>query len=253
MKDKLIRKIQRWAKTLSTPSLEGIDWKIESLAARVDSLAIATNAQDQNIEALVTSMLFERWEREPTNLFSRNELGYWLNFQKLFGEGVEVGVYRGDFSDMLLKSWKGRRLYSADPWVECSSEEYTDICNVSSVQQEENFQFTSGRLQRFGDRSLILRKTSKDASEFFEVGSLDFVYIDAQHHYEAVSEDLEFWTNKVRAGGVIAGHDYLNGQLESGRYGVKKAVDEWAERARLQVHATREGPYPSWFVIKPYR
>jgi hypothetical protein len=39
--------------------------------------------------------------------------------------------------------------------------------------------------------------------------SLDFVYIDANHKYDAVKKDLELWYPKVRKGGVFAGHDYL--------------------------------------------
>ena len=37
---------------------------------------------------------------------------------------------------------------------------------------------------------------------------LDFVYIDANHNYECVKEDIEHWYPKVKVGGIIAGHDF---------------------------------------------
>ena len=38
--------------------------------------------------------------------------------------------------------------------------------------------------------------------------SVDLVYIDADHSYEAVQRDIAVWLPKVKAGGFIAGHDY---------------------------------------------
>ena len=37
---------------------------------------------------------------------------------------------------------------------------------------------------------------------------MDFVYIDAAHDYNSVSNYVRVWTSKVRKGGIIAGHDY---------------------------------------------
>lgn len=55
---------------------------------------------------------------------------------------------------------------------------------------------------------------------------IDYLYIDADHHYEAVLADLEAWVPHVRQGGVIAGDDYGNRSFP----GVKQAWDDF-ERA----------------------
>lgn len=81
--------------------------------------------------------------------------------------------------------------------------------------------------------------------------SLDFVYIDAQHHYEAVREDLALWYPKLRVGGLFAGHDYLDGEVDGDRFGVKRAVDEFAGEKGLRIGVTLERDYPSWFCRKP--
>ena len=48
-----------------------------------------------------------------------------------------------------------------------------------------------------------------EAAEDFKDESLDFVYIDANHEFRYIAEDLAEWTKKVRKGGIVAGHDYF--------------------------------------------
>ena len=50
--------------------------------------------------------------------------------------------------------------------------------------------------------------------------SLDMVYLDAAHYEDGVLADLKVYYPKVKPGGIIAGHDYLNPD-----YGVKEAVN----------------------------
>jgi predicted O-methyltransferase YrrM len=49
--------------------------------------------------------------------------------------------------------------------------------------------------------------TSQDAATKIK-GAWDLVYIDANHAYDAVKQDLQLWLPRVRPGGFIAGHDY---------------------------------------------
>jgi hypothetical protein len=63
-----------------------------------------------------------------------------------------------------------------------------------------------------------------------------------------VREDLRLWAPKICAGGVIGGHDYLDGDRPSGKYGVKRAVDEFAGEYGFKVVVTREPDWPSWYI-----
>ena len=49
-----------------------------------------------------------------------------------------------------------------------------------------------------------------EAVNDFPARSLDFVYIDADHRFPFVAQDLYHWYWRVRKGGVVAGHDYLD-------------------------------------------
>ena len=65
------------------------------------------------------------------------------------------------------------------------------------------------------------RMTTNEAARLFEDESLDAVFIDADHSYEAVKLDIQNWMPKVRKGGILAGHDY-----NSAWPGVVRAVNE---------------------------
>jgi hypothetical protein len=183
---------------------------------------------------------------------SRAELPTLLNRRGLVGRGVEVGVKLGFYSDLLLSEWRGEHLTSVDPWLSDDPERYVDSSNVDQEEQDAYYRVTVDRLKRFGARSSIWRTTSIEAAARISDASLDFVYIDARHDYGSVLEDLNAWFPKVRPGGVIAGHDYLDGRLDEGLYGVKSAVDEFFGRRRLHVYATyQDVPWVSWVVDVP--
>jgi predicted O-methyltransferase YrrM len=61
------------------------------------------------------------------------------------------------------------------------------------------------------DYYTAVRLTSVEAAATYEDSSLDFVFIDADHSYESVREDIIAWWPKVKAGGIISGHDYHMG------------------------------------------
>jgi hypothetical protein len=190
-------------------------------------------------------------------LARRNQLPELLNRRRLDGTGAEVGVKRGVFSEVILQSWRGRTLISIDPWLEVSPSEYVDVSNVPQAQHERFYEETVKRLEQYGQRSVIWRMTSAEAAARVEPESLDFVYLDARHDYRSVKEDLEHWFDKIRPGGVFAGHDYLDGARPEGLYGVKSAVDEFFGARGLPVRSTyvdarfRAGPPPSWLVEIP--
>lgn len=157
---------------------------------------------------------------------SRSELPHLLNRRGLRGRGVEIGVSKGNFSDHILRHWRGAHLVSVDPWFDA----------------DEDCARARRRLAAHGSRSSVWRLTSEEASEHVASGSLDFVYIDGDHHLHAVRTDLRCWYGKVRAGGLLAGHDYFDRDARKGGSGVKTAVDEFAAERGLTVHATFAEP-----------
>ena len=185
----------------------------------------------------------------------RDEIPAVLNRRGLTGRGAEIGVKLGRYSDLLLSSWEGEKLISIDPWLEAEPDEYVDHANVQQDRHEDFYRHTKDLLAKYRDRSEIWRTTSVEAAKRVPDGSLDFVYIDARHDYDSVLEDLEAWFPKLRPGGLMAGHDYADGEFRQGVFGVKSAVDEFFGARDIAVHAT-DGRVPlemfaTWLVEVP--
>jgi hypothetical protein len=179
----------------------------------------------------------------------REHLSFLLNHLGLCGTGVEVGVQAGVFSAVWAQLWEGQRLCLVDPWRYIPG--YADVAKVRDSAHESLYEHV---LQLFGDSSKVqvMRTTSLEAVTEFEDESLDWVYLDADHSYLAMRAELEAWYPKLRGGAMFAGHDFVDGKLAEGDFGVKSAVEEFARTHGLKVHLTREAGWKSWFLFKPF-
>lgn len=121
-----------------------------------------------------------------------------------FEAGAEIGVQNGDFSEILCESNPDAVIYSIDGWHHYSGYHFI----TTQKQQDENKERALKRLLAYSNNQ-ILDMDSVEAAQEFEDGFLDFVYIDANHDYSHVTEDLTEWCPKVRSGGIISGHDYV--------------------------------------------
>lgn len=176
----------------------------------------------------------------PKHLRSRSILPFYLNRMGLIGKGVEIGVQRGLFSEHLLHYWEGEELICVDPWLEFPISDYDEPKdNCSQQTHDEFYSETQSRLSPFGKRARIIRNLSSNVAEEVEDKSLDFVFIDGQHDYISVSRDINMWAPKIRNGGLLCGHDW---KLDYGppRYGVEKAVREFAELNRAEICITAD-------------
>lgn len=145
--------------------------------------------------------------------------------------GVEVGVFRGVLSQYLLR--KGvARLFMVDTWAPAEEQpehyrETKDYCAGLSAQEcASNEALARAVAARSGGKAVVLKLPSVVAAHQINDGSLDFAFLDADHSYEGVRDDIAAWLPKVRKGGWLGGHDYANDMLEYDFSGVKRAVDE---------------------------
>ncbi|RYH05338.1 class I SAM-dependent methyltransferase [archaeon] len=178
-------------------------------------------------------------------LKSRGELPQYAEALGLLGEAVEVGVRDGEFSDWILKNWRGKKLHVVDPWIAQDNVLYKDVSNVQQQEQDERYEMVKDRLTRaHAGRFEIHRKYSTDAAKEVADNSLDFVYVDARHDYAGVKEDLEAWWPKLRVGGLLAGHDFVpDGVHKEGAFGVQKAVFEFAALFQREIQTISDKNY----------
>ena len=171
------------------------------------------------------------------------------------GRGVEVGVWRGDFSSALLTHLKPALLTLVDPWqiseddkvVFPRSKESGQAIGVeqSAIENQgdagELYQYVCARFSPHSNVK-IMRSTSVEAAGSVTDQSLDWAYIDGSHYYEDVRADLESWLPKLKSNGILFGDDYYWRDPE-GNYSVKKAVDEFISTHRPQTWVVFRGQF----------
>lgn len=156
--------------------------------------------------------------------------------------GAEIGVAYAGHTEYILEHTNVENIYAIDPYRHIWG--YKDPMNFGFYKFNILFKSAKKRLSKFGNRATFIRKKSKDAvGDILE--SLDFVYIDADHSYTGVSEDISLWFNKVEDGGIIAGHDYGHPNFP----GVEKAVHEFFDRFNWQINFDKSGVW--WVEKKP--
>jgi len=179
-------------------------------------------------------------------LISRLDLPVFLNTHGLVGEGAEVGTYYGEFALQILGAWQGKRLYCIDPWRAQDPAVYKDGC--AAVDWEAVYGQVRAVLGK-DKRVKIMRMLSEEAACEILPDSLDFVYLDGNHSYHSVKEDLRAWWPKIKSGGLLGGHDFYSRHDSAQDCGVLTAVWEWAERSRSGVRPWVT-PCTSWWFWK---
>lgn len=120
----------------------------------------------------------------------------------------EVGVLRARYSMSLLNRMP-KELHLVDPYKyfgETTKEDYNSTSKSSQAEWDETFRYVVNKFIGTPSVSLI-RMESREASRLYKDETFDLVYIDANHAYEAVKEDVRLWMPKVKKGGILAGHD----------------------------------------------
>ena len=156
---------------------------------------------------------------------------------------VEVGVLRGNFSELILSHLNPKKLHLVDPW-ERGADKNSPATHYSggrariptAYSTNDQYQLVKSKFNnQIQSKSVVLhRGYSYDCVESFDDNYFDFIYIDACHLYESVKADLEMFLPKLKTNGLMCGHDYFNDPKGS-NFGVIQAVDEFCEKFNFQM------------------
>ena len=182
------------------------------------------------------------------HIFQNNNFGEnWFTYPKLYTDFVnlaadnskivEVGCWKGKSAAYMaveiINSKKKIDFYCVDTW-EGSEEHHLD----QYVQNNSLYELFLSNIEPVKHIIKQIRKTSIEASKDFEDNSLDIVFIDANHSYEAVKEDILHWMPKIKKNGIMAGHDY-----HPTWSGVIQAVNEVIGKDKIEQ---RDGCWVLW-------
>jgi len=155
--------------------------------------------------------------------------------------GVEIGVCYGNNALSMLCNLPIKKLYLVDPYMQ-----YKDYNSdkdgqwVDSFEQsnfDDMFGIAKNKVKRYSDKAEYIRELSEDAADKIP-NNLDFVYIDGNHKFDYVLNDLEIYYPKLKKGGVIGGHDWHAGM------DVWKAVVYFITKHGLKL----DGKFDDWWI-----
>jgi hypothetical protein len=127
------------------------------------------------------------------------------------GTCIEVGIEQGNFSVEILKRVKPAKFHLLDydeRWIRIAATRFA--AEIASGQ------------------AVLHHGKSADILAGFPDGHFDFIYIDANHAYEYVKQDLEIAGKKIKPDGHIVMNDYIFfDHIASLKYGVVEATHEF--------------------------
>jgi hypothetical protein len=135
------------------------------------------------------------------------------------------------------------KLYGIDNYGE-----YQDGPN-NFVSQEQNTAVLNVFLENiepFKDRVEFIRDTADNAKDLIPDNSLDYIFIDGDHSYEAVSSDIKNYYSKVKSGGIFAGHDFSWYKDQ-----VQTAVLEFMKEHNIPISELKLCAHDTWYLMKP--
>lgn len=137
---------------------------------------------------------------------------------------VEIGVWKGKsimyMAQKIKESGKTIKLYGIDTF---------EGLPVDSMPPGKNeiksslFQIYLHNIKPLNNYISTIKGNSHEVHEMFADKSIDFLYIDGDHSYQGIKKDIELWYPKVKPGGIIAGHDFIDDY----NMGVVQAVKEF--------------------------
>lgn len=151
-------------------------------------------------------------------------MDYYNNEKNLIG--VEIGTGYGDFTIELLDNVDIRKIYTIDAytkWKDVRIKGPPKVRNSSKI-----YKVALNRLRCYNNVELI-RENSNLAHQYIP-NDIDFLYIDGNHTYNFVRDDILYYYQKIKNEGIIGGDDY-------GHHfqGVKYAVDEFINKYKLNL------------------
>ena len=200
--------------------------------------------EKQDVDKLIVERFNVEGDRSPLRSKDRTR----QHLAKFFGEmgfkiGAEIGVWQGEYSAILSKSAPSLHLLCIDPWK-----------SFRRHKQRHMDVYYDRACRRLNGRNIeIIKKPSMEVVRDIPNNSLDFVYIDEMHEFDPEMLDLICWSDKVRPGGIVSGHDYSPPTWYNG---VKLAVDTYTQAHGIESwyitsEETSDHEAPSFFWVKP--
>jgi len=148
---------------------------------------------------------------------------------------AEVGIGYGAHAKQILKNTSVEKIYLIDPMKYYPNDRFADdIMNtvpmIPNNQFNELHECITRYLSDYKEKVVWFRKESTSiTTDEIPDQSLDCVFIDGNHEYQYVLDDLHFWSKKIRPGGQILGDDYWMTDVAQAVHDFEKLTNKSAD------------------------
>ena len=157
---------------------------------------------------------------------------------------AELGVFKGEFSEEILKRTNPSRLCLVDIWEGSMTSGNKDGYNIVQI---DNMELVYNEIkEKYKDTTEVevIRSSSVEYLNNCENDTFDMIYVDADHSYQGVTNDLKIAYHKLKDGGFLMGHDYVGSFYE-----VVTAVNDFCRNYEQKIIMLTEDGCPT-FLIK---
>ena len=150
--------------------------------------------------------------------------------------GAEIGIFRGAFANAVVNKIHPKMYHMIDPWKFRPNWKKYDY-HGKLIDSPEMVEWMYEDICKRFDRPNIKihRDFSYNVVDEFEDNYFDFVYVDGNHNYHAVLQDLRLYYPKIKDGGVMSGDDW---SISGNR--VKRAVREFTEEVGVKFSVKQD-------------
>jgi hypothetical protein len=178
------------------------------------------------------------------------------------GSMVELGVWEGEFAAFCEATLKPQHYTLIDFWrYDRYSFVLEDAPQMRELRRTYDAYFQGDPARALEDAYLkvqarfaekpnvaVMRADVAEAAQRFADGSLDLIYLDANHTYEYVLRDLLLWFPKLRPGGLFACNDFFESEVAAKQnIGVIPAWTTFSKRVQVYPVAVTSGEWSDFY------
>jgi len=154
-----------------------------------------------------------------------------------YSVGAELGVFKGEFSEQILKKVKPREFHMIDVWWHTYGDVFPDwgaYTDFGKLRTRDAYEQASKTAAKFKTRTEIHVGEDLDILNEFPDQFFDWVYVDSSHAYEHTRKELSVIDRKIKPTGMITGHDWQPDPAHI-HHGVYKAVREFCDQFQWKI------------------
>lgn len=141
----------------------------------------------------------------PRNVRRRGQVIAHLARHNKWRRGAELGLWEGTTMDTVLRECPRVSMIGVDLWKRQPRNPGPE--NWDGWDHDKHEKTCRTKMAAYGDRATIIKGRTVAAAKQVEDGTLDFVFIDADHSERGVRADIKAWGPKLKPGGWMMGHD----------------------------------------------